>query len=97
MGASGASGGLLSRIAGGCKPTRSRSAAAIPPRALRSMLSAISMMKPAKASFSGRGFIQWASRTPQVVVTSVTPITIRKAGRLTSPTVKGGRSGAPQP
>ena len=55
------------------------------------------MMKAAKASFSGRGFMAWARRTPQVVVISVTPITTRKAGRLTRPTVKGGRPGAPQP
>lgn len=55
------------------------------------------MMKTAKASLSGLGFIEWARRTPHVVVTIVTPITTRKAGMFTRPTVKGGRPGAPQP
>ena len=41
------------------------------------------VMKAAKARFSGVGFIACASRTPQVVVTMVTPMTIRKAGRFT--------------
>ena len=55
------------------------------------------MMKAAKARFSGFGFIAWARWTPQVVVTMVTPITMRNAGRLTRPMVSGGRPGAPQP
>ena len=51
------------------------------------------MMKAAKTRFSGFGFIACARRTPQVVVTIVTPMTMRKAGTLTRPTVNGGLSG----
>ena len=43
------------------------------PRTLRSMFSATSVRKMAKARFRGLGFIAWARRTPKGVVKSVVP------------------------